>query len=116
MGAEIEYDRQVIQKHVQLLYRQAALAEVWGTTSGGVLGMIAGLVAATPFGEGARIVGLFAGLGLGLLLGYLGGKSRAFRLMLEAQTMLCQAHIAEQTEATSRRVFALVDALSRGGR
>ena len=116
MSEEIRYDPQVIQKHVQMLYRQARLMEMLGASSGGVIGMIAGLVVTTPFGEGARLAGLLAGLGLGGLLGYLMGKARAFRLTLEAQLLLCQAHIAEQTETTSRRVYALVDAVTRGVR
>lgn len=109
MSEEIRYDPQVIQKNAQRLYREAQFATVSMTLLGVLIGTLVGI------GLG-QMVGGVLGLGLGLLVGYAVGRQRAFSLELQAQLTLCQAHIAEQTETTSRRAYALVDAFGRSAR
>jgi hypothetical protein len=109
MSEQIQYDPQVIQQNARRLYREAQFA----TLSMTLLGILIGTVVGIGVGQ---LVGGVIGLGLGLLVGYMVGRQRAFALELQAQLTLCQAHIAEQTETTSRRVYGLVDALTRPAR
>jgi hypothetical protein len=105
------YDPLVIQKFADRLYRRATMTLIvstaFGALGGGVVGLIFCLSAVAPSlaqGDSATLVGLVVSLIGGLLgaaifglAGYLGGLERAFRLKLQAQTVLCQIKIEENT-------------------
>jgi len=105
------YDPQVIQKFADRLYRRATVvmvaSTVFGVLFGGMGGLGACVSAISPFlehGNSAALTGLAVSL-MGSLLGamisglggYIAGRERAFRLKLQAQTVLCQLKVEENT-------------------
>jgi hypothetical protein len=105
------YDPLIIQKFADRLYRRATIvviaSTVFGVLGGGAVGLVLCLSAISSSlgqGDSTTFTGLAVGLIGGLLaaailglMGYLGGRERAFRLKLQAQTVLCQLKIEENT-------------------
>ena len=114
----VKYDSKIIYKFANHLYRQALWAIVVSTILGIIFGAIAGLLsglgilglANQNLDEGASQVAIAVAVTLALtivgaavfgLLGFSGGRDRAFRLRLQAQTALCQVKIEENTRSES---------------
>jgi sulfite exporter TauE/SafE len=104
----IQYDRDVIQKFAEKLYKQAnfiiASYTILGLLLGGVGGhflggAIRGDMSATAIGEAnsgdmttTAIVAIVVAL-----IGFAMGQEKAFMLKLQAQTALCQVKIEQNT-------------------
>jgi len=98
----MNYDSRVIHEMAERLYAQADSAELWQPVICGLLGAAVGFAGGFPLGY-ARVAAL-AGIVILGALGYWGGQQRAFALRLQAQLMLVQTKIEENTrpkEATA---------------
>lgn len=80
------------QELVQTLQKQAAAALIYGPAYGAVLAMLA----AGWLGQGDVTLVLFAAIPGGLL-GYRLGYMRSLSLKVQAQSILCQIQIEENT-------------------
>jgi hypothetical protein len=92
----VTYDTVVIQSHAEALYAQADSVVRVST----IVGALAGASAGGAVGVTASLaVGVFVLVGalLGGLFGYLAAKGRALVLRSQAQTMLCQVRIEQNT-------------------
>lgn len=98
----MNYDSRVIREMAERLYTQADSAEFWQPVISGLLGAAMGFAVGFPLGY-AKVAAL-AGIVILGVLGYWGGQQRAFALRLQAQLMLVQTKIEENTrpkEATA---------------
>jgi hypothetical protein len=91
----MNYDPKVIHEMAERLYSQADSAEMWHPVIFGLIGAATGFGVGFPVGHAA----VFALAGAVLLgaLGYWIGQQRAFALRLQAQLMLVQTKIEENT-------------------
>jgi phage tail tape-measure protein len=92
----VAYDTVVIQAHAEALYAQAdsvvRVSAIVGALAGASAGAAAGVAAGLAVG-----VFVLVGALLGGLFGYLAAKGRALVLRSQAQTMLCQVRIEQNT-------------------
>jgi hypothetical protein len=107
--AEVEhtkaFDPSIMEQFAEQLLRKADSVRVGSAVVGGVLGVIFGAVPLTPlasvwpipavFGFATILLGLLAGV----LVGYVVGEGRAFRLRVQAQTALFQVDIEKRLES-----------------
>lgn len=100
----VKYEPQVIRQFASKLYRSASLLVILYSVLGFVVGPVAGAGLWSTAGVFFRLqFGMsqdgFVLLSLGLftLLGFSMGQSRAFTLRLQAQQLLCQVQIEENT-------------------
>ena len=111
----ITYDRNIINKFANQLYRKATLTVVFWTMSG----IFAGLVAAQLALHYARELLTYQGHWISLLFfaigGFIIGQRRAFQYRLQAQLALCQSRIEENTRETVMEVRAYGSQLSSAG-
>lgn len=91
--ADVKYDESVLQTSVNRLYAQADALVEGMAFMGLLVGGIAGYVLSR------RLEGAAVGCLLGLILGYGLGKSRAFHLRVQAQTLLVSMQIERNTRA-----------------
>jgi len=96
MGRKVEYDPEVIHELAARLYAQAHAIQVLYSLAGALVG---GGVAGIATGEYPWAI---AGGLAGALLGFAVAGSRAFALRVQAQTVLCQAEIEENTRGLRR--------------
>ena len=88
---EIEYDSAVIQEYARAMYQNATWYEVGYTIMGIVAGIILGLLAGASSENGGMFA--FFGAMIAGVIGYSIGRSKAFWLRLQAQLALCQVEI-----------------------
>jgi hypothetical protein len=103
----VTYNENVILTFAEWLYRRAAIMVIAYALFGAVVGVLAGLGAATTIATRTPdvIKGIVGGLGaVGTLLGGMFGSERAFALRLMAQQALCQMHIERNTRGTTPAV------------
>ncbi|MBN1954346.1 MAG: hypothetical protein JW900_04760 [Anaerolineae bacterium] len=118
----VEYDPRIIQQFADRLYRKATtaivLSTILGVLFGGAGGFTLGLSTGALLAQDSSsvlsgaVVGLVGGLVgavLFALMGFLGGRERAFRLRLQAQTALCQLKIEENTRRAPAAAGRLAD-------
>lgn len=99
------FDPSIMEQFAEQLMRKADSVRVGSAIVGGVLGVIFGAVPLTPlasvwpipavFGFATILLGLLAGV----LVGYVVGEGRAFRLRVQAQTALFQVDIEKRLES-----------------
>lgn len=91
----MNYDPRVIHEMAERLYTDADSAEMWQPVLFGFIGAAVGFAVGFPLGY-ARVAALVGAVLLGAL-GYWTGQQRAFSLRLQAQLMLVQTKIEENT-------------------
>lgn len=99
-----KYDPAILQKFASNLYGRASSIEITYTVGGLLLGAVAPFLFAPVWVPIALLLDSLdpaatAGLGAiaGGLVGFVAGRSKAFKLRLEAQLVLCQVAIEENT-------------------
>lgn len=96
----IDYDSKLMYEFADRLYKQAAQVVFSSIVWGLIVGLFVGGAGDYLLAGSRRIsVGLLAvaGAAIGVFLGYVAGREKAFALKLRAQTALCQAKIEENT-------------------
>lgn len=98
------FDPTIMEQFAEQLLRKADSVRVGSAIVGGVIGVIFGAVPLTPlasvwpipavFGFATILLGALAGV----LVGYVVGEGRAFRLRVQAQTALFQVDIERRLE------------------
>lgn len=101
------YDPKILQEFADNLYYQARSIQATYLLGGLFLGFFAPLLAPRVSFDAARLAADFnlavvVGISVlvGGLIGYVAGRSRAFKLKLQAQQVLCQVAIEANTRAT----------------
>src|SRR3954464_2177707 len=91
----MNFDPRVIHEMAERLYAQADSTEMWQPVIFGFVGAAVGFSVGFPLGY-ARVAAVAGAVVLGAL-GYWSGQQRAFQLRLQAQLMLVQTKIEENT-------------------
>ena len=98
------FDAAIMEQFAQQLLRKADSVRVGSAVFGGVVGVIFGAVPLTPLASVWPIPAIFGfatillGALAGVLVGYVVGEGRAFRLRVQAQTALFQVDIERRLE------------------
>lgn len=106
----VPYDAEIIEQMASDLYSQARSIEFTWTVLGALGGAALGFTFGTSFDW--PVPWLVVGMVVGGLVGLSAGRSRSFRLKLEAQTALCQVQIERNTRAAAQ---ATTSSRARGG-
>ncbi len=99
------FDPAIMEQFAQQLLRKADSVRVGSAVVGGVVGVIFGAVPLTPLASVWPIPAIFGfatillGALAGVLVGYVVGEGRAFRLRVQAQTALFQVDIERRLES-----------------
>ncbi len=99
------FDSAIMEQFAQQLLRKADSVRVGSAVAGGVVGVIFGAVPLTPLASVWPIPAIFGfatillGALAGVLVGYVVGEGRAFRLRVQAQTALFQVDIEKRLES-----------------
>jgi len=99
------FDPTIMEQFAQQLLRKADSVRVGSAVTGGVIGVIFGAVPLTPLASVWPIPAIFGfatillGALAGILVGYVIGEGRAFRLRVQAQTALFQVDIERRLES-----------------
>jgi hypothetical protein len=99
------FDATIMEQFAQQLLRKADSVRVGSAITGGVIGVIFGAVPLTPLASVWPIPAIFGfatillGALAGILVGYVIGEGRAFRLRVQAQTALFQVDIEKRLES-----------------
>ena len=99
------FDPAIMEQFAQQLLRKADSVRVGSAVTGGVVGVIFGAVPLTPLASVWPIPAIFGfatillGALAGILVGYVVGEGRAFRLRVQAQTALFQVDIERRLES-----------------
>jgi hypothetical protein len=99
------FDAAIMEQFAQQLLRKADSVRVGSAVFGGVVGVIFGAVPLTPLASVWPIPAIFGfatillGALAGILVGYVIGEGRAFRLRVQAQTALFQVDIERRLES-----------------
>jgi len=99
------FDPAIMEQFAQQLLRKADSVRVGSAVTGGVVGVIFGAVPLTPLASVWPIPAIFGfatillGALAGVLVGYVIGEGRAFRLRVQAQTALFQVDIERRLES-----------------
>ena len=99
------FDPAIMEQFAQQLLRKADSVRVGSAVAGGVVGVIFGAVPLTPLASVWPIPAIFGfatillGALAGILVGYVIGEGRAFRLRVQAQTALFQVDIERRLES-----------------
>jgi hypothetical protein len=99
------FDSAIMEQFAQQLLRKADSVRVGSSVAGGVVGVIFGAVPLTPLASVWPIPAIFGfatillGALAGVLVGYVVGEGRAFRLRVQAQTALFQVDIERRLES-----------------
>ena len=99
------FDPAIMEQFAQQLLRKADSVRVGSAVAGGVVGVIFGAVPLTPLASVWPIPAIFGfatillGALAGVLVGYVVGEGRAFRLRVQAQTALFQVDIERRLES-----------------
>ena len=110
-----QYDPQILQDYADDLYKQARFVVMWTAIKYGLLCfvislLVLGVVKATQQGAmGLNTMWIIVGIVtfLGVLTGVGAGKLKAFNLKIEAQKILCQRQIEQNTKATDKAMAAV---------
>ena len=99
------FDPAIMEEFAQQLLRKSDSVRVGSAVAGGIVGVIFGAVPLTPLASVWPIPAIFGfatillgGLA-GVLIGYVVGEGRAFRLRVQAQTALFQVDIERRLES-----------------
>jgi hypothetical protein len=99
----VHYDPGIIKRYAELMYRRASSVVVVWTLAFIVPGLLGGVALAdalrVPRENNVLVIGLTTLVGG--VIGFLIGQSRAFWLRLQAQVMLCQARIEQNTRTST---------------
>jgi hypothetical protein len=109
-----QYDPQILQDYADDLYKQAQKIIVWTAIKYGLLCFLGSMVFVNAFnltqkgGMDSNMMVIVVGVVtvLGVLTGVGVGKQKAFQLKLEAQKLLCQRQIEQNTKTTDRAMAA----------
>jgi hypothetical protein len=99
------FDPTIMEQFAEQLLRKADSVRVGSAVVGGVIGVIFGAVPLTPLASVWPIPAIFGfatillGALAGVLVGYVVGEGRAFRLKVQAQTALFQVDIERRLES-----------------
>ena len=99
------FDPSIMEQFAEQLLRKADSVRVGSAVVGGVIGVIFGAVPLTPLASVWPIPAIFGfatillGALAGVLVGYVVGEGRAFRLRVQAQTALFQVDIEKRLES-----------------
>ena len=99
------FDPTIMEQFAQQLLKKADSVRVGSAVAGGVVGVIFGAVPLTPLASVWPIPAIFGfatillGALAGVLVGYVVGEGRAFRLRVQAQTALFQVDIEKRLES-----------------
>ena len=99
------FDPTIMEQFAEQLLRKADSVRVGSAVVGGVIGVIFGAVPLTPLASVWPIPAIFGfatillGALAGILVGYVIGEGRAFRLRVQAQTALFQVDIEKRLES-----------------
>ncbi len=99
------FDATIMEQFARQLLRKADSVRVGSAVAGGVVGVIFGAVPLTPLSSVWPIPAIFGfatillGALAGVLVGYVIGEGRAFRLRVQAQTALFQVDIERRLES-----------------
>src|SRR6266699_865060 len=98
-GIMVHYDPGIIKRYAELMYRRARSVVIIWTLVLVVPGLIGGVLLAEqlriPRENNVVVIGLTTLVAA--VIGFLIGQSRAFWLRLQAQVLLCQARIEQNT-------------------
>jgi len=98
--ASVIYNPELLKDFAARLYRRATLVTVAYGVAGVLIVIFLGVFAIAANGGATSGAGVLCLAFIGGILGAMLGAARAFRLKLEAQLVLCQVQIAEQTLQT----------------
>ena len=109
------YDPQILQDYADDLYKQARSIIMWTTIKYGLVCFVLSLVFVNVIngtqkgGMDSNLMVIVVGVVtiLGALTGYGAGKLKAFQLKLEAQKLLCQRQIEQNTKTTDKAMAAV---------
>jgi hypothetical protein len=90
------YDSRVIYVFADELYARAEFITIVYTAIGGLIGAVLGYIV-SAIGSGGSLLTTLIGLAIVGAFGYFIGSGQAFELRLQAQTLLCQVAIEENT-------------------
>ena len=99
------FDPTILEQFANQLLKKADSVRVGSAVAGGVVGVIFGAVPLTPLASVWPIPAIFGfatillGALAGVLVGYVVGEGRAFRLRVQAQTALFQVDIERRLES-----------------
>ena len=99
------FDAAIMEQFARQLLHKADSVRVGSAVTGGVVGVIFGAVPLTPLASVWPIPAIFGfatillGALAGVLVGYVIGEGRAFRLRVQAQTALFQVDIEKRLES-----------------
>ncbi len=99
------FDPTILEQFANQLLKKADSVRVGSAVTGGVVGVIFGAVPLTPLASVWPIPAIFGfatillGALAGVLVGYVVGEGRAFRLRVQAQTALFQVDIERRLES-----------------
>jgi hypothetical protein len=105
-----QYDSQVLQQYADDLYRQAQSIMVWTAIKYGSLVFLLSLIALSAFNAAQRsasdvstgLVVVAVLTAVGVVVGVGAGRLKAFNLKLEAQRLLCQLQIEQNTRTVDK--------------
>lgn len=106
------YDPQILQDYADDLYKQARTIIIWTAIKYGALCFLGSMLVVNVInaksGMDSNTMVIVVGVVtiLGILTGVGAGKQKAFNLKLEAQKLLCQRQIEQNTKATDKAMVA----------
>lgn len=93
----IAYDSEVLNKVAAALYAQAQTVEVLYAAAGLGVGVVGGYASQQMLASGSNLAVVAVVALVGTLLGVVAARSKALALRAQAQTLLCQVQIEQNT-------------------